>query len=66
MRESSGDVRGRIKLSAPRTFADAPIGQSLIDFVKEHSDIVLEIDLDDRFVRRAVQAVAGRDDQPSR
>ncbi len=50
VRESSGDVRGRIKLSAPRTFADAPIGQSLIDFVKEHADIVLEIDLDDRFV----------------
>ncbi len=50
VRESSGDVRGRIKLSAPRTFADAPIGQSLIDFAKEHPDIVLEIDLDDRFV----------------
>jgi len=36
VRESSGDVRGRIKLSAPRTFADAPIGQCLIDFVKAH------------------------------
>jgi len=43
-------VRGRIKLSAPRTFADAPIGQSLIDFAKAHPDIVLEIHLDDRFV----------------
>lgn len=50
VRESSGDVRGRIKLSAPRTFADAPIGQSIIDFAKEHPDIVLEIQLDDRFV----------------
>jgi DNA-binding transcriptional LysR family regulator len=50
VRESSGDVRGRIKLSAPRTFADAPIGRSLIDFAREHPDIVLEIDLDDRFV----------------
>jgi DNA-binding transcriptional LysR family regulator len=50
VRESSGDVRGRIKLSAPRTFADAPIGQSLIDFAREHPDIVLEIHLDDRFV----------------
>src|SRR5690606_30465181 len=29
VRESSGDVKGRINLSAPRTFADAPIGQSL-------------------------------------
>lgn len=50
VRESSGDVRGRIRLSAPRTFADAPIGQSLIDFAKAHPDIVLEIHLDDRFV----------------
>ncbi len=50
VRESSGDVRGRIKLSAPRTFADAPIGRSLIEFAKEHPDIVLDIDLDDRFV----------------
>lgn len=50
VRDSSGDVRGRIKLSAPRTFADAPIGQSLIDFAKAYPDIVLEIHLDDRFV----------------
>ena len=50
VRESSGDVRGRIKLTAPRTFADAPVGESLIDFAKQHPDIVLEIHLDDRFV----------------
>ncbi|MEO9615904.1 MAG: LysR family transcriptional regulator [Nitratireductor sp.] len=50
VRESSGDVKGRIKLSAPRTFADAPIGQSLIDFAAAHPDIVLDINLDDRFV----------------
>ena len=50
VRESSGDVRGRIKLSAPRTFGDAAIGQSLIDFAVQHPDIVLDIQLDDRFV----------------
>lgn len=50
VRDTSGDVRGRIKLTAPRTFADAPIGQSLIDFAREHPDIVLDIHLDDRFV----------------
>ncbi|MER9004292.1 MULTISPECIES: LysR family transcriptional regulator [unclassified Mesorhizobium] len=50
VRESSGDVRGRIKISAARTFADAPIGQSLIDFARQHPDIVLDIHLDDRFV----------------
>ncbi len=50
VRDSSGDVRGRIKLSAPRTFGDAAIGQSLIDFAVAHPDIVLDIQLDDRFV----------------
>lgn len=50
VRDSSGDVRGRIKLTAPRTLADAPIGQSLIDFARDHPDIVLDIHLDDRFV----------------
>lgn len=50
VRDSAGDVRGRIRLTAPRTFSDAPIGQSLIDFVKEHPDITLDIHLDDRFV----------------
>ncbi len=50
VRDSAGDVRGRIKISAPRTFADAAIGQSLIDFALAHPDIVLDINLDDRFV----------------
>lgn len=50
VRDSAGDVRGRIKITAPRTFSDAPIGLSLIDFAKAHPDIVLDIHLDDRFV----------------
>ena len=50
VRETSGDVKGRIKLSAPRTFADAGIGQSLIDFARDYPDIILDIRLDDRFV----------------
>lgn len=50
VRESASDVKGRIKLTAPRTFGDAQIGHSLVDFAKEHPDITLEIHLDDRFV----------------
>jgi DNA-binding transcriptional LysR family regulator len=50
VRDTSGDVKGRIKLSAARSFADAPVGQSLCDFLKAHPDIVLDISLDDRFV----------------
>lgn len=50
VRESSADVRGRIKLSASRSFADSPVGQSLVDFAAEHPEITLEVSLDDRFV----------------
>ncbi len=50
VRETSGDVRGRIKLSASRSFADAPIGQSLVDFAVAHPDITMDISLDDRIV----------------
>ena len=50
VRERLGDVKGRIKLTAPRTFADAGIGHSLIDFARDHPDITLDIHLDDRFV----------------
>jgi DNA-binding transcriptional LysR family regulator len=50
VRDSSADVRGRIKLSASRSFADSPIGQSLVDFAAEHPEITLEVSLDDRFV----------------
>ncbi|MBO6718614.1 MAG: LysR family transcriptional regulator [Rhizobiaceae bacterium] len=50
VRETSGDVKGRIKLSAPRSFADVEIGQSLIDFARDFPDITLDIRLDDRFV----------------
>ncbi|GAB5508459.1 MAG: LysR family transcriptional regulator [Rhizobiaceae bacterium] len=50
VRERLGDVKGRIKLTAPRTFADADIGHSLIDFARDHPDITLDVHLDDRFV----------------
>jgi len=50
VRDSSTDVRGRVKLSASRSFADSPIGRSLVDFAVAHPEITLEISLDDRFV----------------
>lgn len=50
VREGATDLKGRIRLSAPRTFADAAIGRSLIDFVKAYPDVTLEIISDDRFV----------------
>lgn len=50
VRDSAGDARGRVRLSAPRSFADAEIGQSMIDFMKAYPEISLDVSLDDRFV----------------
>jgi DNA-binding transcriptional LysR family regulator len=50
VRENNTDLKGRLRISAPRTFADAEIGRSLIDFATAHPDLTLEIISDDRFV----------------
>ena len=50
VRENNTDLKGKIRVSVPRTFADAEVGQSLIDFSKTHPDLTLEIIADDRFV----------------
>ena len=50
VREGSTDLKGRIKVSVPRSYVDAEIGRSLIDFSLEHPDITLEIIAEDRFV----------------
>ena len=50
VREGATDLKGRIKVSVPRSFIDAEIGRSMIDFSIEHPDITLEIIAEDRFV----------------
>ena len=50
IRASSGTIKGRIRLSTGRTFADSTLGQSLIAFSAEHPDISLDVSLDDRMV----------------
>ncbi|PRX09640.1 LysR family transcriptional regulator [Martelella mediterranea] len=50
VRANNTDLRGRLRVSVPRTFVDAPAGQSLIDFATAHSDLTLEIVAEDRFV----------------
>ncbi|MEM0900377.1 MAG: LysR family transcriptional regulator [Pseudomonadota bacterium] len=50
IRDTRKDIRGRIRVSAPRTLADVAVGNSLIDFAKANPDVELDIDLDDRFV----------------
>ena len=50
VREGATDLKGRIRVSVPRSFVDADIGRSLIDFSIQHPDITLEIIAEDRFV----------------
>ncbi len=50
VRQNTTDLKGRLRLSAPRTFVDAEIGRSLVDFAETHPDLTLEVVSDDRFV----------------
>ena len=50
VRENNQDLKGRLKISAPRTFMDAEIGQSLVDFAAAYPELSLEIVAEDRFV----------------
>lgn len=50
VRENNADLKGKLRISVPRTFVDADVGQSLIDFAREHPDLSLDILADDRFV----------------
>ncbi|KGD99672.1 MULTISPECIES: LysR family transcriptional regulator [Rhizobium/Agrobacterium group] len=50
VRENNADLKGRLRVSVPRTFIDAEVGQSMIDFAKSHPDVSLEIVAEDRFV----------------
>ncbi|MCX5514179.1 LysR family transcriptional regulator [Kaistia algarum] len=54
LQTSVGDAhaaaRGRLKVSAPRTFGDGELGRAIMDFVVQEPGITLELHLEDRFV----------------
>ncbi|WP_174802749.1 LysR family transcriptional regulator [Martelella limonii] len=50
VRANNADLRGKLKVSVPRTFVDAPVGHSLLDFTATHPDLSLDIVAEDRFV----------------
>jgi DNA-binding transcriptional LysR family regulator len=50
VRENNADLKGRLRISVPRTFMDAEVGQSLIDFACSNPEVSLEIVAEDRFV----------------
>ena len=50
VRDQAAAAGGTVRLSAPRTFADSPLGEALVSFALARPDVALDIDLSDRFV----------------
>jgi len=50
VRENNADLKGTIRISAPRTFTDAQVGRCMVEFAKANPEIRLEITSEDRFV----------------
>ena len=50
VRDQSSGAGGTVRLSAPRTFSDSPLGEALVSFALARPDVRLDIDLSDRFV----------------
>lgn len=50
VRDQASGAGGTVRLSAPRTFADSPLGEALVAFALLRPDVTLDVDLSDRFV----------------
>ncbi len=50
VRETGSGLRGRLRVSAPRSLTDLEIGLPFVEFAAEYPDITLELNLDDRIV----------------
>lgn len=44
------EARGLLRVSAPRSMGDFLVTQAMIDFLSDHPDVRMELQLDDRFV----------------
>jgi DNA-binding transcriptional LysR family regulator len=47
---TSATARGRLRISAPRTFGDGELSRGIMEFLPLYPDIRLELTLEDRFV----------------
>lgn len=50
VRDRHGEPTGLLRVSAPRTFGDGPLGAAVMAFVVAHPGIKLDLRLEDRFV----------------
>lgn len=50
VRDNHKEPRGLLRVSAPRSFGDAELGQAIMEFLVEQPQITVDLRLDDRFV----------------
>ena len=50
VREAGQGLKGRLRVSAPRSLTDLEIGLPIVEFAAEYPDILLDVNLDDRMV----------------
>jgi DNA-binding transcriptional LysR family regulator len=50
VRETGSGLRGRLRVSAPRSLTDLEIGLPIVEFAAEYPEINLDVNLDDRMV----------------
>ncbi|MEZ5871102.1 MAG: LysR family transcriptional regulator [Nitratireductor sp.] len=50
VREAGAGLKGRLRISAPRSLTDLEIGLPIVEFAAEYPDITLDVNLDDRLV----------------
>lgn len=50
IQSSHGGVRGRLRVSAPRSVGDFLLNRAMMDFLAENPEVSLDLRLDDRFV----------------
>lgn len=50
VREAGSGLKGRLRISAPRSLTDLEIGLPIVEFAAEYPEITLDVNLDDRIV----------------
>lgn len=50
VQSSHQEIRGRLRVSAPRSMGDKLLNAAMLEFISQHPDVVLDLRLEDRFV----------------
>lgn len=50
VQSSQQEIRGRLRVSAPRSMGDSLLNAAMMEFLAKHPDVMLDLRLEDRFV----------------